>query len=175
MAYFSRAAPWLLKMATLALSRSFLSIPSFLGIEPTKMAASKSLKAISSLSVGIISMGEKKMKFLLLLADYVYIRDRLLGQFPHLKMCFTTHKQIHGSPFMYHQKLRIIFLTHVWTYRCRDVLAWFYTMLKEFFLVNFYLTAIKSVVYMFNDPLCDCRSHNSATSWPSLYCNINMF
>ncbi len=56
LAYFSRAAPWLLKMATLALSRSFLSMPSFLGMEPTKMAASRSLKATSSLSVGTISV-----------------------------------------------------------------------------------------------------------------------
>lgn len=55
LAYFSRAVPWLLKMATLALSRSFLSMPSLLGMEPTKMAASRSLKATSSLSVGTIS------------------------------------------------------------------------------------------------------------------------
>lgn len=61
LAYFSRAAPWLLKMATLALSRSFLSMPSFLGMEPTKMAASRSLKATSSLSVGIMSVtGERE-------------------------------------------------------------------------------------------------------------------
>lgn len=42
-------------MATLAFSRSFLSMPSFLGMDPTRMAASRSLKAISSLSVAIIS------------------------------------------------------------------------------------------------------------------------
>uniref|UniRef100_A0A0E9WER8 Uncharacterized protein n=1 Tax=Anguilla anguilla TaxID=7936 RepID=A0A0E9WER8_ANGAN len=56
LAYLSRAAPWDLKMATLALSRSFLSMPSFLGMEPTRMAASRSLNATSSLSVGITSL-----------------------------------------------------------------------------------------------------------------------
>lgn len=56
LAYFSSAKPWLLKMATLAFSRSFLSMPSLLGMEPTKMAASKSLKATSSLSVATISV-----------------------------------------------------------------------------------------------------------------------
>ncbi len=57
LAYLSRAAPCVLKMATLAFSRSFLSIPSFLGMEPTKMAASMSLKPTSTLSVGITSAG----------------------------------------------------------------------------------------------------------------------
>ena len=58
LAYFSRAAPWVLKMATLALRRSFLSMPSFLGMEPTKMAASRSLKPTSTLSVGMTSVGK---------------------------------------------------------------------------------------------------------------------
>ena len=56
LAYLSSAAPWALKMATLAFSRSFLSMPSFLGMEPTKMAASKSLNPTSTLSVGMTSV-----------------------------------------------------------------------------------------------------------------------
>lgn len=57
LAYLSRADPCVLKMATLAFSRSFLSMPSFLGMEPTRMAASMSLKPTSTLSVGMTSVG----------------------------------------------------------------------------------------------------------------------
>ena len=55
LAYFSKAAPWDLKIFTFALSKSFLSMPSLLGMEPTRTAISRSLKATSSLSVAMTS------------------------------------------------------------------------------------------------------------------------
>lgn len=62
LANLSRAAPCVLKMATLAFSRSFLSIPSFLGMEPTRIAASMSLKPTSTLSVGMTSVAPRDEK-----------------------------------------------------------------------------------------------------------------
>lgn len=47
-------------------------MPSLLGMEPTKMAASRSLKATSSLSVGTIS-AERVNSSLLVPVTFVYI------------------------------------------------------------------------------------------------------
>jgi hypothetical protein len=52
LANLSRAVPCDLKIFTLALSKSFRSMPSLRGIAPTNKATSTSLKAVSSLSVG---------------------------------------------------------------------------------------------------------------------------
>jgi hypothetical protein len=52
-ANFSRALPCDLKILTLALSKSLRSMPSLRGIAPTNKATSTSLKAVSSLSVGM--------------------------------------------------------------------------------------------------------------------------
>ena len=56
LACWSSAFPWLSKMRALALSRSFLSMPSLRGMAPTKMATSISLKPTAGSAVGITSV-----------------------------------------------------------------------------------------------------------------------
>jgi len=102
LAYVSSAAPWLLKMATLAFSRSFLSMPSLLGMEPTRMATSRSLKATSSLSVETTSVGgrerererEKSLPELLPTDSCVHSYFKRFGQMSelqwHLKINWGT-------------------------------------------------------------------------------------
>ena len=51
----SKACPCCLKILTLALRRSFLSIPSLRGMAPTKIATSMSLKAVLISEVGTTS------------------------------------------------------------------------------------------------------------------------
>ena len=55
LACLSSDLPWLSKILALALSRSFLSMPSRRGMAPTRMAMSMSLKATAMLSVETIS------------------------------------------------------------------------------------------------------------------------
>jgi hypothetical protein len=72
LANLSRAVPCDLKIFTLALSKSFRSIPSLRGMAPTNKATSTSLKAVSSLSVGITPKKIIKSDFLLFIKDFTF-------------------------------------------------------------------------------------------------------
>jgi hypothetical protein len=62
-ANLSKAVPCDLKILTFAFSNSLRSMPSLRGIEPINKATSTSLKAVSSLSVGITPDGEYPIEF----------------------------------------------------------------------------------------------------------------
>ncbi len=71
-ANLSKAVPCDLKILTFAFSNSLRSMPSLRGIEPINKATSTSLKAVSSLSVGITPEENIQSNFLF----YLFIEDR---------------------------------------------------------------------------------------------------
>lgn len=58
-AYFSKASPWILNIFALAFNKSFLSMPSLLGIAPTRIATSIFAKASLSSEVATIAKCKK--------------------------------------------------------------------------------------------------------------------
>jgi len=71
-ANLSIAVPWDLKIFTFAISKSLRSMPSLRGIEPINKATSTSLKAVSSLSVGMTPKLTDEIFFLLFTQDFTF-------------------------------------------------------------------------------------------------------